>query len=215
MAVNAFENLKKGAKDKLDQAGKFAGSAFEFIKKSAGEKLGQARDTAKNIFGKIKGFAKFTWNLPKMGVNAISGLVSFVSGIVKRIRKVFNFHWSLPKLKLPHPRISGHFSLNPPSVPHFSIDWYADAYQRAAYYTSPTVRADGRGFGDRQGGEFAVGEKHLRDVIREETYNPVNVSYGDVNINVYSSPGQDVRKLAEEVSKRLATVYERERAVWT
>jgi len=215
VAVNAFENLKKGAKDKLDQAGKFAGSAFEFIKKSAGEKLGQARDTAKNIFGKIKGFAKFTWNLPKMGVNAISGLVSFVSGIVKRIRKVFNFKWSLPKLKLPHPRISGHFSLNPPSVPHFSIDWYADAYKRAAYYTSPTVRADGRGFGDRQGGEFAVGEKHLRDVIREETYNPVNVSYGDVNINVYSSPGQDVRKLAEEVSKRLATVYERERAVWT
>ena len=151
VAVNAFENLKKGAKDKLDQAGKFAGSAFEFIKKSAGEKLGQARDTAKNIFGKIKGFAKFTWNLPKMGVNAISGLVSFVSGIVKRIRKVFDFKWSLPKLELPHPRISGHFSLNPPSVPHFSIDWYEDAYQRAAYYTSPTVRADGRGFGDRQG----------------------------------------------------------------
>lgn len=214
-AVNAFENIKKGAKDKLDQAGKLAGNAFDFIKKSAGEKLGQARDTAKNIFGKIKGFAKFTWNLPKMGVNAISGLVSFVSRIVKRIRKVFDFKWSLPKLKLPHPRISGHFSLNPPSVPHFSISWYKDAYQRAAYYTRPTVRADGRGFGDRQGGEFAVGEKHLRDVIREETYTPVNVSYGDVNINVYSSPGQDVRKLAEEVSKRLATVYERERAVWT
>ena len=214
-AVEAFEAMRKGAKDKLDQARQAAGGAFEFIKKEAGEKLGQARTTASNIFERIKGLAKFSWNLPKLGVNAISGIVGFVKGIVNKLKGVFNFHWSLPKFKLPHPKVTGKFSLNPPSVPHFSIEWYKDAYQRAAYYTSPTVRPDGRGFGDRQGGEFAVGEKHLRDVIREETYNPVNVSYGDVNINVYSSPGQDVRKLAEEVSRRLATVYERERAVWT
>lgn len=214
-AVEAFEAMRKGAKDKLDQARQAAGGAFEFIRKEAGEKLGQARTTASNIFERIKGLAKFSWNLPKLGVNAISGIVGFVKGIVNKLKGVFNFHWSLPKFKLPHPKVTGKFSLNPPSVPHFSIEWYKDAYQRAAYYTSPTVRPDGRGFGDRQGGEFAVGEKHLRDVIREETYNPVNVSYGDVNINVYSSPGQDVRKLAEEVSRRLATVYERERAVWT
>lgn len=214
-ATDAFEALRKGAKDKLDQAGKTAGTAFEFIKKSASDKLGQAKQTASNIFDKIKGFAKFSWHLPKLGVKAISGLVNFVKGIIKKVRDAFKFKWSLPKLKLPHPKITGHFSLNPPSVPHFSIRWYKDAYQRAAYYNSPTVRADGRGFGDGHGGEFAVGEKHLRDVIREETYNPVNVTYGDVNINVYSSPGQDVRKLAEEVSRRLATVYERERAVWT
>ena len=214
-ATDAFEALRKGAKDKLDQAGKTAGTAFEFIKNSASDKLGQAKQTASNIFDKIKGFAKFSWHLPKLGVKAISGLVNFVKGIIKKVRDAFKFKWSLPKLKLPHPKITGHFSLNPPSVPHFSIRWYKDAYQRAAYYNSPTVRADGRGFGDGHGGEFAVGEKHLRDVIREETYNPVNVTYGDVNINVYSSPGQDVRKLAEEVSRRLATVYERERAVWT
>lgn len=214
-AVEAFEAMRKGAKDKLDQARQAAGGAFEFIKKEAGEKLGQARTTASTIFERIKGLAKFSWSLPKLGVNAISGIVDFVRGIVNKLKGVFNFHWSLPKFKLPHPKVTGKFSLNPPSVPHFSIEWYKDAYQRAAYYTSPTVRPDGRGFGDRQGGEFAVGEKHLRDVIREETYNPVNVSYGDVNINVYSSPGQDVRKLAEEVSRRLATVYERERAVWT
>lgn len=214
-AVEAFEAMRKGAKDKLDQARQAAGGAFELIRKEAGEKLGQARTTASTIFERIKGLAKFSWNLPKLGVNAISGIVGFVKGIVNKLKGVFNFHWSLPKFKLPHPKVTGKFSLNPPSVPHFSIEWYKDAYQRAAYYTSPTVRPDGRGFGDRQGGEFAVGEKHLRDVIREETYNPVTVTYGDVNINVYATPGQNVRELADEVSKRLATIYERERAVWT
>jgi len=214
-AGEAFENIKRGAGEKLGQAKQAAETAFGMIKTAAGEKLGQARTTASTIFERIKGLAKFSWNLPKLGVNAISGIVDFVRGIVNKLKGVFNFHWSLPKFKLPHPKVTGKFSLNPPSVPHFSIEWYKDAYQRAAYYTSPTVRPDGRGFGDRQGGEFAVGEKHLRDVIREETYNPVTVTYGDVNINVYATPGQNVRELADEVSKRLATIYERERAVWT
>ena len=44
----------------------------------------------------------------------------------KKSNKYTHFTWRLPDIKLPHFSISGSFSLNPPSVPTFGIDWYAN-----------------------------------------------------------------------------------------
>ena len=55
--------------------------------------------------------------------------------MIDRIKGLFNFSWSLPHLKLPHFKVSGSFSLNPPSVPSFGIDWY----KKGAILNEPTA----------------------------------------------------------------------------
>lgn len=66
---------------------------------------------------------------------------SIVSSGLDKIKSFFHFEWSLPKLKMPHFSISGNFSLNPPSVPHFSISWC----KLGGVFDNPTLFPYGNG----------------------------------------------------------------------
>lgn len=62
-----------------------------------------------------------------------------VKEMIEKIRSFFNFTWSLPKLKMPHLRITGEFSISPPRVPKFEVDWYA----RGGVFDKPTLFTSG------------------------------------------------------------------------
>ena len=102
------------------------------------------------------------------GVNAIfGGIRDFIKGVIDKIKDFMNFEWKLPKIKLPHFKASGEWSLVPPKVPKFSVDWYA----KGAILNRPTIfgaSGDKLKGGGEAGKEAVLPIDLLKTYMREE-----------------------------------------------
>lgn len=84
-----------------------------------------------------------------------------LSGIVEKIKGIFDFNWEFPKPKLPHFSVNWR-DLGIISIPDVSIEWYKKAYDNPYMFTKPTLM----GFGDGNGGEMVYGHQSLLNDIK-------------------------------------------------
>ena len=176
-----------------------------------GVAFGKNIDMIKQKIGEmvLSGLKKFS-ELGEGIKNKINSARDAVHNAIERIKSFFNFSWQLPHLKLPHISISGGFSLMPPRVPHFSIDWYAKAMKNGMILNNPTIfgMMDNKLLGGGEAGsETVVGTNSLMSMIEKASKGTV------VNMTI-NAQDQNVYELADLVIDRLTAVTQRERLVY-
>ena len=144
-----------------------------------------------------------------------------VQNAIEAIKNAFNIELKFPHIDLPHLSVSGKFSLDPPSVPHFEIDWYRKAMNGGMILNGATIfgAANGKLLGGGEAGaEAVVGVNSLAGMIdhsvRAAYADTGATNIGTVNINVYGAEGQDTRKLAQQINEILQNDVYRKGAVW-
>lgn len=160
-------------------------------------------------FNAAKSVVSGVFNGIKSTISSVmNGAKSVVSGAINFIKGIFNFSWSLPRLKLPHFRISGSFSLNPLSVPSFGIDWYA----KGAVFDTATIlpTADGGLAGVGEAGAEAVApisvlQKYVREAVADAMGGNGGGGYvANINVTTGETSEDKLAKLIAREQKRQA-----------
>lgn len=140
--TTAANAIKSGITTGFNGAKSAATTAFNELKNSVSSALKAAKSTVTSACSAIKSkFSSTQLKLPRVATDTLRTAEDAVSSALSTIRsKVSGISLSLPKINgggisLPHISIFGQFSLNPPSIPQFSVDWY----KTGGIMTRPTI----------------------------------------------------------------------------
>ena len=169
--------------------------------------LGGFKDTFKGIFDSAS--EKF------------SGIKETIGAVVDWLKGIFDFDWHLPDIKLPHFSIEGSFSLDPPSIPHIGVEWYA----KGAVLNQPTIFGVNPSTGNAMiGGEagaeavapIATLQEYVQDAVKAET---AGISHALAEIlallaeyfpQLLAVSGHDIKLNGRTVARLLASDMNRE-----
>ena len=130
--------------------------------------------------------------------SAMNSIYSTVSSVWNKVKSIFSAVLK-PNIKMPKISMSGKFSLNPPSVPKFSISWFS----RGAIFKRPTVLG-GMGVGDSHNGigsgaEAILPIKELPKLLGlDKLQNNNGIALNIENFN--NNTDKDIEYLANELA---------------
>ena len=150
---DAYKNHGGGVKGIIAGSMQYVKEAYtlglSFIDNLTGGKLTEIKNKFFGKFTEIKNIIQQKLNEAKIAVK----------NAIEKIKGFFKFEWSLPKIKLPHFKITGKFSLSPPSIPKISVDWYKKAMNEPMIMNSPTA------FGINRFGQIMAGGEAGSEVV--------------------------------------------------
>ena len=213
-ASKAWENIRvaasNGAKTVHDSvSGRMStikesiSSAWDKVKTTVSNKLSSIATSASTTFSNVRNSITNAFKNVSI-TNPFTKLVNAAKTAINSVKSLFRVKLKFPSITLPHFKITGKFSLKPPSVPKISIQWYKKAYDNPLLFTSPTVLQTGKGlkgFGDGSGGELVYGRNQLMKDIAKAS--GAGATY---TINVYGTDGMNVNQLADAVQNRLVAL---------
>lgn len=162
VAAATFTAIKETIDTQMQGANILTGGKLDSIKSAFSSKLKNAYSTVSSVMENVKSaFA-----------SKMEGARTAVHGAIEKIKGLFNFSWSLPKIKLPHFNISGKFSLDPPQMPKIGVEWYKKAMDGGMIMNQPTVfgynpKSNQLLAGGEAGSETVVGTGSLMNMIKD------------------------------------------------
>lgn len=176
-------------------------NAIEALKKALADKWNAIKSQAESIWNAIKSTASSAWSAIKSAMtDPIEKARDKIKGIIEKIKGWFPISIGnvMDHIKLPHFKISGKFSINPPSVPHFNVDWYA----QGGLFNSPSV--------------IGVGESGPEAVVPlDKFWDKLDHLSGETNIVInINGANKDPQQIALEVKRMLIKETNQRRLAW-
>lgn len=210
-AINAFNALKQGAIEKVNALKQSAVEKVNGLKQSAVEKIEGMKQSVVEKFNSLKSSAlekveslksSITSKFNSIKEKILSPVEKARDGVKRAVDRIKGFfsglHLSLPHIKLPHFSVSGKFSLNPPSIPHFGVSWYAKAMDNPMILKRATI------FG-RMGDNFLAGGEAGREMIGgvDTVSDMISNAVGASNNIDYDRLGRTMAQACAELNLRL------------
>lgn len=174
-------------------------TAVKSVVKTFSREFVKIVSTAKSVASKVKSIFSTIKNAI---AHPIQTAVALVRAAWNKIKSILSAKINIPKIKLPHFKISGKLSLNPPQVPKLSVQWY----KTGGIFNSPTLAGIGEA-----GPEAVI----PLDTLWKKLDNIAEASAGNgVTLNVYAAPGMDINALTNAIEQRLVRLQKQRMKAW-